>query len=543
MDNRRLGGAWIAAVLGGVLLMGSGAPASAEGVLSAKQWREDLHYLAKQIPETNPRAFHAVSAPAFAAEVAALDAEIPTLSDHQVEVEFARLVARLGEGHSRVSLPGLPDPMTDLAEITPAKDARLAFHRAPIRLYAFSDGLFVVAATPAFKRLVGAQVLKIAGHPADEVLAAVRPIANRDNEMGVRLIAPDLVVVPEVLQALNLTEDARTLAVILRLPGGAEQRVELPTIESDGAPQWDAFMPAPLAGRHAEKNFWAEYRPQDGVLYARLRVIRDSPELTVAAFARSLEALATAHPVRKVVLDLRNCHGGDNQRFRALLLQVIREPRLDRPGRLFVLIDRGTFSAAVNSASDLERLANAIFVGEPTGGAPSSWGDPKRITLPNSGLIARISTIYWRDWTTDESRPWIAPEISTPVSSADYFAGGDPAMAAVLAFPVREGPDDLLGDLVTAGADSRALIRFYYQWKTDPQLAERATRMPMQRAGEAFLARRDYAGAQLSFTINARDYPASLPDALRAADAARRTDPKDPALADLAHKLEAMRPQ
>ena len=82
--------------------------------------------------------------------------------------------------------------------------------------------------------------------------------------------------------------------------------------------------------------------------------------------------------------------GGNNQLFRGLLLALIRETTINQPGKLFVLIDRGTFSAAVGAAADLENLTNSIFIGEPTAGAPSSWGDPKRLTLPNSGLVAEV---------------------------------------------------------------------------------------------------------------------------------------------------------
>jgi hypothetical protein len=130
--------------------------------------------------------------------------------------------------------------------------------------------------------------------------------------------------------------------------------------------------------------------------------------------------LLGSHPTERLVIDLRDCHGGDNQKFRALLLELIRDVKSNQLGKLFVIIGRATFSAAVNAASDLERLSNGIFVGESTAGAPSSWGDPRKITLPNSGLIARISTIYWRDWTPNEARSWIAPDISVAVSSAGY---------------------------------------------------------------------------------------------------------------------------
>jgi hypothetical protein len=78
--------------------------------MTAAQWREHLHYLADQIQRVHPHPFHHVSQAELAAEVSALDMDILTLSDHDIEVRLARLIAMLGEGHSRLSLPGLTDP-------------------------------------------------------------------------------------------------------------------------------------------------------------------------------------------------------------------------------------------------------------------------------------------------------------------------------------------------------------------------------------------------------------------------------------------------
>ena len=39
-----------------------------------------------------------------------------------------------------------------------------------------------------------------------------------------------------------------------------------------------------------------------------------------------------------------------------------------------------------------QRATEAVFVGEPTAGKPNSYGDSRRITLPNSGVTVRAST-------------------------------------------------------------------------------------------------------------------------------------------------------
>jgi len=50
-----------------------------------------------------------------------------------------------------------------------------------------------------------------------------------------------------------------------------------------------------------------------------------------------------------------------------LLHALLRADKVNRTGRLFVLIGRETFSAAMGLSIELERQTKAIFVGEPTG--------------------------------------------------------------------------------------------------------------------------------------------------------------------------------
>lgn len=520
------------------------APTSIQHRLTAAQWREDLHYLVDQIQKVHPNPFHHVPQAEFAAAVSTLDTDIPLLSDHDVEVRLARLIAMLGEGHSRLSLPGLTDPMSDVEDISPAKDPSLAFHRLPVQLRLFSDGLFVVATTRDYQALIGAQVVRIGDRPAETALDDVKPMINRDNDMGTRLIGPVLVTIPEVLAAVHIIGDDTRTHLTLRTRDGRTSEVVLPPLPVDDVTAWTqaAHPSRSLRAQHAAENLWAEYETTSETLFVGVNVIQDSPGESVAAFASRLEVLATSHPVQRFMIDLRDCHGGDNSKFRALLLAIVRNNVINRPGRAFVLINRATFSAAVNSASDLERLSNAIFVGEPTAGAPSSWGDPHKIILPNSGLIARISSVYWRDWTPNEARPWIAPDIAVAQTSAGYFSGDDPDMAAVLAFPHQTAFADVLANLIHAGAGSSSLLRVYYQHKTDSEWANENTEHAMQGAGVAFLARKSYDDAFLMFAVNARDYPASLTTAIDAVNVALKAEPNNESLKRLARRLEAMSP-
>ena len=528
------------------LAMVIAVPAPAQNVLTAAQWRQDLHTLATQIPKLHHDAFHDVSREEFDAAVAGLDNKIPQLSDHEIVVEFAKIVAMLHEGHSRLSLPGLPDPMSDSAEVTPAKYARLVFSSLPLRLYSFRDGLFVVAATAEYRELIGAQVLQIGDRPVSEVIKTITPVLNHDNEAGISLLAAEFIVLPDVLRALHVVPDVSRISLRCRTSRGKDVTVELKPIPDQSKAGWlqvyDAMrISSPLYLHQPDKNYWFEYLADSRTEFVRINKIQNSPDETVAKFANRLYSDIDLRMPNRLVIDLRDCHGGDNQLFRSLLLGLIREQRVDRPGRLFVIMGRATFSAAVNAVVDLEHLTNTILVGESPSGAPNSWGDPKRITLPNSGLIARISTIYWRDWSTDPSRAQIVPDIPELVSSADYFSGVDPFLKAILAFPQQTAIGDVLENVARAGGGVNSVIRLYYREKTDPVSADESTQSAMERLLKYLVLTKSYDEAFLIIRINAFDYPESLANAKRILRESQEADQSNGALSDFVKKVSDLK--
>ena len=100
-----------------------------------------------------------------------------------------------------------------------------------------------------------------------------------------------------------------------------------------------------------------------------------------------------------------------------------------------MLTDWVTFSAASNFATEVEQSTDAIFAGEPMGGGLNFWNDVDFIPLPDFVVPMRVavSTRYWEKSTPVDPRLTIEPNLAMPVRAADYFAGHDPLLDAVLA--------------------------------------------------------------------------------------------------------------
>src|SRR5262245_19736399 len=69
----------------------------------AKQWREDLRFLAEELPKRHKNLFHTMTREQFERAVKRLDERIPSLSEQQIFVEMTRIVAQVEDGHTRVT--------------------------------------------------------------------------------------------------------------------------------------------------------------------------------------------------------------------------------------------------------------------------------------------------------------------------------------------------------------------------------------------------------------------------------------------------------
>ena len=528
-------------------------PVTADG---AREWREDLRFMASEMEKRHRNLFHTVSRERFEAAVRSLDARIPSLARHRILVEMARIVAMVGDGH------------TNLA---PTRDPRVGFRTYPLRLYLFADGLAVRAASREHADVVGAKVVRIGSSSADQAYRAVRELIGRDNEMDARFFAPHLLVMPEVLHALGLIDDmedaAFTLDVggtvrTLRLSPAGPAELLAPETDTTWMPRPElvdardgAARPTPLWLQAPQDRYRFVPLPEAKAVYVQYNQVGDKEGgETIAAFADRLLAFLDANPIERLVLDLRLNRGGNGELNRPLLVALIRARRVDRPGGLFVLVGRSTWSAAQFLVNDLEKYTHAIFVGEPTGGKVNAFGDSSRITLPHSGVTVRVSTLWWQGDERD-GRPWTAPQVAADLALADYRANVDPALDAALRYAPKASLADSLREAADAG-DFALAARRYEKWRSDPvhRYADDAETQ-VNRLGYALLAAKRPAAAAGILRLNAEAFPESAnawdslgeaqaaagdrEAAIRSYETALRLEPGSASAADALRRLRA----
>jgi len=380
----------------------------------------DLDNLLVQLEQIHPEPFHGISREEWVGELDALKEALPDLTPFQAQVELQRVVTLL-------SLNGRDGHQFAL----PLDDAAML----PIATYEFAEGVFITDALAPYEGLAGGQILAVNGRAINDVLAALEPLIPRDGPATVPAFRPIYFPRTSVLSGLGIIEDG-AVPVTVRDEAGEETTVQLEPVPfgTYAGLVGNTGVGLPPNGtlylRDPDDIIWWQELPESNTFYVRYRQIGTIGSDELAAIQDGVNG----PNVEQVILDLRQNPGGDNNRYVQLLF-VLRDYATAHPGRLFVLTDRRTFSAAANLSTEIEQQTDATFGGEPMGGGLNFWDDVRQVQLPNYPvpMWVGVSTRYWQKSVADDPRLTIEPDMPFEVTAADYFAGADPVMEAITA--------------------------------------------------------------------------------------------------------------
>jgi hypothetical protein len=486
-------------------------------------WRADLRVLATELPARHRNAFAHMTRPQWDSAVAALDARLPRLRRHEVIVELMRLVAMVRDGHTA---------------LTPEFDPAIGFHRLPIQLYDFSDGLYIIAADSAHRDIAGARVVSIGPASSAAAMEAVGHVVSHEGANWVRARAASLLAIPEVLTALGLGGDTLHGEFGVSVSGRQRSVTLTATANAAGDPHHAPALPvnmrhaspAPLWLGQPDATWWFTVTAES-TLYIRYRAVQPFAEGEPnEVFFRRAFAAGDSARVGRVVLDIRENGGGNNFMNRFVVKEIIRRPALDRANRLFVLIGRGVFSAAQNLVNELDYYTNATFVGEPTGNAPNQYGDARPLELPRSRLRVMVSSLLWQGHRAGDDRAWFTPDVYVEMSSDDYRNGRDPVLAAALRRSTEPSLAERLETAAAAG-DTSAVQSIIRGYRDHPEHRFRDVEADVNSAGYALLRGGRTDAAVLVFRANTELFPGSANVYDSYGEALERAGRKDDAIA------------
>jgi hypothetical protein len=392
--------------------------------LSAEEWKEDVRYFAEQFPEQHVRLYEMVPQEVFEARAAALIDTIPGLDDTKIKNEIYKLAALPNDAHS------FPNVFTH----------KLDWHALPFKLWLFGDGVHVLDAGREHRDLIGARLVEIGSTPIAEAYEKLRPCLAAESEYNWKDRFINCLSISEFLYAEGIVDDPRSFDMTFETRDRLKVTVEVETYHYVPVLYWSSLSPVDndlpyILPNDRRDSWWFEYREDSGTLYLQFnKCQRESGEEKIEEFVESLGEWVEGNEFERFVVDIRKNDGGDAYVSRQFADLIIGNARIDRPGRLFVLTSRKTFSAAVMFLSLIDNNTMAIIVGESTGQGPFFCGGPQPITLPNSGIEILASRHYNRCSLIDDGSDSFEPDLFVDYTIEDFLGDRDPVMEKVLAY-------------------------------------------------------------------------------------------------------------
>jgi hypothetical protein len=184
-------------------------------------------------------------------------------------------------------------------------------------------------------------------------------------------------------------------------------------------------------------------------LYIRSNAIvsMDNSPLDQKLLFRIIQNSVVQKKPRFIIVDLRLNNGGNF--FNTILFSLALPKLIPTNGRIFVLVSRSTFSAALVTAAMLKGNGGrkVVLIGETMGDASGFWAEGGTSLLPNSRIAVTYSKRF-EDWGAGcfdlERCYWpavafgmrgisLVPDVTVTSTFEAYSAGRDPVLEVALA--------------------------------------------------------------------------------------------------------------
>jgi hypothetical protein len=381
-------------------------------------WQSDITSLAQQMESLNEVPFPGVGLGDFDAAAANLAARVPSISDAEVRTGLQALVASIGIAHDDVEWPA-PSP----------------FRYLPLSFYWFDDGIYVTNAAAQYQNLLGGKLVSVDQTPADATIQLLSPLVAHDNDSWLKyMLMFNKLTNTDFLFGTGVTQSTDGAQIQVQTASG-----DLTSANVQALSQFPPLLPVfhgnlPLYRQHPDKYYWATVIDGGATVYFQYNQCMEDPTQASAAFLAQLSQMLAQPGVGRVIVDMRNNTGGD-VRILDPWIEQIKSSRYNTPGRLYVIVGRATFSAAMEAIDHFRDETAAIFVGEPTGAKPQFVYRVGDFPLPFFGL--RVSYGSGTE-TAKDPGPALVPDIQTGLTSQQYMNGDDPAMDAILSNPAPQ---------------------------------------------------------------------------------------------------------
>ncbi|MEK6263894.1 MAG: S41 family peptidase [Clostridium sp.] len=383
------------------------------------KWLEDINFLRSELPKKHKNLFAQKNKNEFLSDISLLKKNVDYLSNHEIKLQIAKIIASIGDAHTSVPL-----------------QINLLL---PLELYWFPDGIYVISAPLVYKEILYCKITKVNGTPIEDVITVLKSIVSYENVAYLNSQIPKYLPAIEILYDLELVNDIDSLDLTFEDEKGTIGCLEITPLSIKESRETlhsiDNYLVSaeklPLYRRNSDKYYWFQYISIHKIIYFKYNACRDMLHKDVFSFCKNLMLFIKEHDVEILVIDMRNNFGGNSTLLDPFIEDIKHCHKINKKGNLFVIVGRETFSSALLTVFSLKENTSAIFLGEPTGGKPNCYGEVQRFTLKNYGLTVCYSTEYYKI-IEDDTLPSFYPDVNIILTIQDYFTNGDPCFEHII---------------------------------------------------------------------------------------------------------------
>jgi hypothetical protein len=424
-------------------------PSHSPAASALEAQRQDIRYFRQLI--ALDRSFEPTARTEAMRRLDVLETLNTVLDRPHLQVALMQIDALADNGHSRIE-------NKDSA-------ARLEL---PLRVAAFSDGLYVMRATEINADLLGGRVTAVDGQLIDAVMTKLERLRGGTPQWR-RLLASQYLVHLDLLYGIDVAPDTRRSTWTVETPAGdvITRRLEpyTPAASEPAVPvtrwlssepltgmqgQWRTVEPAPhlpMAWTDFDKAFRSLPLAGTCLQFVQFKSNSDRGGQKIKEFVSGAQRQLQQIRPCGVIVDLRYDGGGDYVNTYGFAHDL---PKLIPPGgRIVVLTGPATFSAGISTAAAVKHAGQGrvVIVGEPVGDRLQFYSEGGSACLPNFPLCAAYETgkhdyqhactdwdvCFWLNYFFNFQVKSLDPDEVIPLSFRDWRSGVDPVLDRAIA--------------------------------------------------------------------------------------------------------------
>jgi len=410
--------------------------------------RQDADYLAKLV--AMDRSYSPTARVQAQQRLAAL-ADANTVLPHAAFLVAMMEIAALADnGHTHVGSDDGADPM-----------------ELPVRVAAFSDGIYVMHATTPYADLLGGKIVSIDDHPIDEVMARLEQLRGGTTQWR-KVFAEVYISWQDVLVGAGIAPDMGHSTWTVTSPSGTtvtrtltpytpredEPDIFVNRIYSNEplkelGPDWIAYQPdgpLPITFSDFDTTF-RRVRLHSCVMLIQFKSNDDVGDNHIKDFEAATKADMQTNKPCQLIFDNRFNDGGNLTKTVFFAKDL---PELIAPGGHIYLLTSGmTFSAGITTTAVIKHAGGnrVTILGEPVGDRLAFFAEGGRGCLPNYRLCMYYEigkhdyghscndwgTCFWLNWLIPVRVKTLQPDETITMSLSDWRHGRDPGCERAMA--------------------------------------------------------------------------------------------------------------